>query len=181
MDARRLLPAVAVAAVVVLGGCDAEVSIGGASADGEELAEEIRAEYEDETGIALTELTCEDLDAEVGAELSCEGRNARDVELVVGGEVTSVDEGEDDIRYRWTIVRAVAPGEVYAAAARRQLEAEVGEPLADLTCPERIVVAEGETVRCELVTTDGATLGATLRLTDRAGGFDIEVDEPADR
>lgn len=174
---RRLglaLVAFVVASGFVLTGCSAEFSIGGGSeASGEELADEISSAYEKQTGIALKSLTCEGVDAEVGAEFSCSGRNASGVQLEIDGEVTDTESGGFD--YNWKVVRGVAPGVLYERALRRQIEAR-GIALSEVRCPVEIEMEVGAEVRCTATDRDGASVGVTLRLTDLDGGFDYSVE-----
>jgi hypothetical protein len=154
-------------------GCSAEVSVGGDDqASGESIAREIRKEYVADTGIALPRLTCSEVDGEVGAAISCTGRNARDIQLDLEGEVTAVD--GDGFDYNWKIASARAPGVFYERAARRVIE-QRGAAIADLRCPAQIELRVGAEVPCELVDGSGVERGMTLRLTNLDGGFDIAV------
>lgn len=174
--ARTAMAALAVSAVALaLAGCEASVSVGGdPSLSAAEIEQGIRAQYaEQNPGITLTELSCEDAEGEVGAPITCEGRNSRDVDLEIGGEVTSVDEGEDRADYDWRVTRAFAPGALYERAARRVLLDQTQTPVASVECPVRIEVVVGTKVPCTVQTTDGRSLPAVLELTDLDGGFRI--------
>jgi hypothetical protein len=159
-----------------LAGCSAEVSVGdGDQASGEHIAREIRKEYTAKTGIALPRLTCTEVDDKVGAAISCTGRNARDIQLDLEGEVTAVD--GDGFDYRWEIAEARAPGVFYERAARRVI-AQRGAPVADLRCPAQVELRVGEELLCELDTGSGPPRELTIRLTDLDGGFDTSVSPP---
>jgi hypothetical protein len=170
----RHLPALG-ALVIAMAGCEASVSIGDDSASGDEIAENVRAEYEKRTGVALEKITCDEAEGEKGAPIRCEAVNAKDVELDIGGEVTEVEDGK--VRFRWTVEEALAPGATFADAARRRLEEQAGQRAKGMTCPDRIRLREGEQVRCELETLDDKRFGVTLTLTDASGGFDAKVDD----
>ncbi|MFP5450959.1 MAG: DUF4333 domain-containing protein [Thermoleophilia bacterium] len=173
---RAALGAIAIGAVTLaLAGCEASVSVGGdPSLSAAELEQAIRDQYaEQNPGITLTELTCEDAEGEVGAEITCEGRNSREVELEIGGEVTRVDEGEETADYDWRVTRAFAPGALYERAARQVLLDQTQVPVATVECPVRIEVVVGSRVSCTVRTADGRPLPVVLELTDLDGGFRI--------
>jgi hypothetical protein len=162
-----------------LAGCSAEVSVGDKDqASGEHIAREIRAEYVEDTGIALPRLTCNEVDGEKGAAISCTGRNARDIQLDIAGKVTDVD--GDGFDYTWKIASARAPGVFYERAARRVL-AQRGAPVADLRCPAQVELRIGERFRCELDTGSGPPRGLTITLTNLDGGFETALDSAAPR
>jgi hypothetical protein len=172
--------ALALAAPIALGGCSAEVSVGGGSeASGEEIAEEIRGDYAERTGIELPKLTCEGVEGDVGARFSCSGRNARSVQLEIAGRVT--DSGGDGFDYSWKVVEGVAPGVLYERALRGALERD-GVAIAEVRCPVEVEIEVGSKLRCEATDRSGSSRGVTLHLTDLDGGFDYAVDggAPAD-
>lgn len=157
-----------------LTGCSAEVSVGDKDqASGDEIAREIRAEYVEDTGIALPRLTCSEVEGEVGAPISCSGSNARDIQLDFAGKVTAVE--GDGFSYRWKVASARAPGVFYERAARRLLE-QRGATVADLRCPAQVDLRVGEQLRCELDVGSGSPRVLTIRLTDLDGGFQTAID-----
>lgn len=164
----------AIAAGLVIAGCSAEVNVGGGSqASGEEIAEEIRGDYADQTGIEATDLTCEDVEEDAGERFECAGSNARGVQLEISGKVTETE--GDGFDYSWRVSKAIAPGVLYERALRRQIEAQ-GVALSEVRCPVDIEVEAGTEVRCVAADRDGVRRGVTLRLTDREGGFEYTVD-----
>jgi hypothetical protein len=168
-----LVPAAALVFGLVLLGCSAEFNVGGDSdASGEELAEEIRADYTDQAGVEMRGLTCEGVEGDEGEEFSCSGRNERSVQLKISGEVT--DASGDGFDYEWRVTEAVAPGVLYERALRRQLE-ERGVGLSEVRCPVEIEIDVGEEIECEATDRNGVTRTVELRLTDRDGGFDYSV------
>jgi hypothetical protein len=170
LSALAVLAAIAVVAI----GCSAEVSIGdGDGASGSEIAEAITADYEDQTGIALRSLTCEDVEGDEAEPFTCSGRSERGVQLEIDGEVT--DSESDGFEYSWEVSEAIAPGVLYERALRRELEGR-GIPLTEVRCPVEITVEEGAEVRCVATDGDGDSAGVTLTLTDLDGGFDYSVD-----
>lgn len=169
------LAAIGLLACLAFAGCSAEVNVGsGSEASGEELAEEIRADYEDQTGVAMRGLTCEGADDREGETFSCSGRNARGVQLEIDGEVT--DAGGSGFDYRWEVTAAVAPGVLYERALREQLEAR-GVALSEVRCPVEVEMEVGAELRCRATDRNGISRGVTIRLTDLDGGFDFAVDE----
>jgi hypothetical protein len=173
-----LVPAAALVFGLALLGCSAEFDVGGDSgASGEDLAEEIRADYVDQAGVEMRGLTCEGVEGNEGEKFSCSGRNERSVQLKISGEVT--DASGDGFDYEWQVTEAIAPGVLYERALRRQLE-ERGIGLAEVRCPVEIEVDVGEEIECEATDRTGVTRTVELRLTDRDGGFDYNVPEGED-
>jgi hypothetical protein len=171
-----LLAALAALPVLTFAGCSAEVSVGGGDteASGEEIAKAIEGDYEDQTGVALTRLTCESVKREVGARFECSGRNARGVQLEIDGRVTGTE--SDGFDYSWHVAAAVAPGVLYEQALRRELE-ERGISLTEVRCPLEITLEAGNRVLCEATDTGGVSRRVTLTLTDLDGGFHYSVGD----
>lgn len=169
-----LLAALAALPFLLFSGCSASVEVGGGDeeASGEEIAGKIQDDYEGKTGIALTRLTCESVKGEVGARFECSGRNARGVQIEIGGRVTDTESGGFD--YSWNVTKAVAPGVLYERALREEIE-ERGVALAAVECPIEIEVKEGATVYCEATDTEGVTRRVKLTLTDLDGHFEFAV------
>lgn len=164
-----ILPVLLVAGL--LAGCNAEVSVGEKEVSSEEVENDIRGQYEAKTDIDLPRLTCESTTAEVGETIECDGRNARDVELTITGEVTTVEDGR--VGYRWTVAKAVAPGALFADEVGRLLVKQYGPVVADVTCPDGIEVKQGVEVTCRATAKNGDTGNAVIRLTDGDGAFTI--------
>lgn len=177
-----LLAASAVAGLT-LAGCSFSCSFGEKTAGSDEMDSRLTDSYEERTGIPLTSVDCPGVKAEVGEQFSCTGTNERDIELEIDGKVTAV-ESDDNIKFRWDVVSATAPGELYSTAARQSLEQQSGRALNSVSCPDRIRIERGAEVGCTVETVNGETLDATLTLTDLDGGFRIDVDRsgspPAD-
>ena len=166
--------AAALACGLSLYGCSAEVNVGGGTeASGDELAEEIRGDYVDQTGIELPGLTCEGVKEDVGAHFSCSGHNARGVQLEVSGKVTDTE--GDGFDYNWHVSKALAPGVLYERALRRQIEAH-GVALSEVRCPVQIEVKVGTKLHCVAADGNGIRRGVTIHLTDLDGGFGYSVD-----
>ena len=172
MPIRTLLPVAALAATL-LAGCSGEVSVGGGKqVSAEDVERDIRGAYEAQTDIDLTRMTCESTDAKVGAKIDCDGRNARDVTLTFAGEITAVD--DDGVDYDWKVVKAVAPGDLFANAVGKLLVQKYGPVVADVTCPAKIEVRKGAEVTCEAKAKNGDVGKAVLVLTDTDGKFSIK-------
>ncbi len=179
--ATRLLAAViaflATLVAILAAGCSAEIQIGAErQVSGSEIATEIRGEYDElegPNGIRIDAITCEEVEAEVDAPIRCDGRNTREIDLEISGEVTAVR--SDGIDYRWQIVRAFAPGTFYASAARELVEERLGQSLRDLRCPTRIELREGDVVGCEAESSAGEPIPVELLLTDLDGGFRLRL------
>lgn len=171
-----LLIAGSAVAALTFAGCSFSCSIGEKTASSSELNDRLTDSYEERTGIVLTDIDCDEVKAEVGEDFSCSGTNAREIDLEIAGSVTSV-ESDDQIKFRWDVVGATAPGELYSSAAEKTLEQQTGRPLNSVTCPDRIPIERGAEVDCTVETAGGQELGATLTLTDLDGGFRINVDQ----
>ncbi len=169
-----IVAAVAIVLCLAVAGCSAEVNVGGGSeASGEEIAREIRKGYVKRTGIELSRLTCESVEADIGARFSCSGRNDNSIQLEIAGKVTDATAG--DINYSWNVVNAIAPGVLYERALRDSIE-EGGVALSEVRCPVEVEVKVGSKVRCTATDRGGSSREVTLRLTDLDGGFEYDVD-----
>jgi|LakMenEpi03Aug12_release.lakeMendotaPanAssembly.Ray.scaffolds.fasta_scaffold78446_3 hypothetical protein len=177
MPARPIAFLVAVASVLGLAGCDFYCSVGG-SIPPEELEKQVRLSYEDETGIVVKSINCEEADDDTGSPISCEATNAGGVDLTIEGEVTSYDSEAEKVRFDWEVTKAVAPGTLYGDAAAMTLADSTGVAIAEVRCPEEIVVKEGARVECTAIAPNGAESGVTLILTDGDGGFRVQLAEP---
>lgn len=177
MSARPIAVLVAVASVFGLAGCNFYCSVGG-SIPPEELEKQIRLSYEDETGIVVKSISCEEADDDTGSPISCRATNAGGVELEIDGEVTSYDSETEKVEFDWEVTRAVAPGALYADAAATTLTDSTGVAISEVRCPEKIVVKKGARVECTAIAPNGAESGVTLILTDRDGGFRVQLAEP---
>lgn len=178
MMARSFASLFAIALTLGLAGCDFYCSVGG-SVPAEELEKQVRLSYEDETGIVVRSITCEEADDDTGSPISCEAVNAGGVELMIEGEVTSYDSETEKVRFDWEVTRAVAPGSLYAEAAATTLSESTGVPISEVRCPEKIAVKKGARVQCTAIAPNGAKSEVTLILTDRDGGFRVQLAEPA--
>lgn len=175
---RSLAALLAGLCAVLFAGCSFSCSIGGdPTVSASELQSQVETSYVDQTGIELTSISCEETAAEVGGPINCEATNASDVDLVIEGEITAVNEDDDKVEFDWEVASAMVPGTHYAQEAERVLEHQVGKPISKIECPERVELEPNGEFRCTLTTPDGTELGATVTMTDGDGGFDIKVDE----
>ena len=165
-------------AALALAGCEFSCTLGG-SIPAEELERQVRLSYEDEIGIVIRSITCEESDPDTGSPISCRAVNEAGVELTIRGEVTSYDGVDEIADFDWQVTRAVAPGTVYADAARQTIEREFGVTVDRVECPDRIVVETGARVSCTAVEPGGVRTGIVLTLTDRDGGFRVTVEGSA--
>ncbi len=170
------------ALATLLAGCSGEVSIGTSKdISGSDIARDLTEEYntrEKESGITMTSLTCEEVKARVGATIRCAGRNSKDIELELGGEITSTSGGGAD--YRWRTTKAFAPGTFFAASLRPQIEEKLGNPIREVRCPTRVQLGKGRTFRCEVDVTTTRSGVATLEQTDASGSYRWRLgDAPA--
>lgn len=156
-----------------MAGCGGEMTV---SAD--ELAKQVETSYVDQTGVEIESITCEEVTAaEVGGAISCQATNTAGADLTIAGEITVVNEDDEQVDFDWEVASAQVPGAHYAQEAERVLEQQVGSPISSIECPEKVELKPNSEFRCTLTTPDGSELGATVTMTDGEGGFDIKVDE----
>lgn len=167
----------AVAATVLLAGCEFSCSLGN-SISSDELERQVADSYEEEVGLILTSITCEEAKPDKGSPISCRATNSPGVDLWIEGTVTSYDTGTQIADFDWEVVRAESPGRIYANAAVGTIEQEWGFPVDRIECPDQIRVETGEKVECIAIEPDGVRTTLILTLTDDEGGFDIEVKGP---
>lgn len=175
---RRTAAAVlALAAGLLMAGCSFSCSFGEKTVSADELGKQVEASYVEQTGIELESISCDEVKAEVGEQIACEATNAAEVDLVIEGKITTVDDSGNKVDFDWKVASAEVPGAHYAEAAEKALEQQPGKPVSGIECPERVKLeAEGE-FRCTLTAPDGSELGATVTMTDAEGGFDVKVDD----
>lgn len=166
---RRLLPLL-LALPLVLAACGGEQTV-----DADKAEEEISKGFEKQvSGAQVESIECdEDIKAEKGAKGGCKMTRDGDIRLDVSVTVTSEDDGG---RIRWLVTGGTRAGKGVEEEASAALERQVGRAPDVVSCPERVNIKKGATTRCE-VTADAQTYGATVTITDDAGGFDIQVDE----
>lgn len=178
MTTRALSLPLAVLAVLALAGCSGEVSVGSNNdVSATKVADDIRGSYEAKTDIDLPRLTCEPTEAEVGARIDCDGRNARDITLTIEGEVTEVD--GDTIGYRWNVTKGIAPGTLFANEVGRLLTNRYGPVVADVQCPKEIELRKDVEFSCAATARNGDTGTAVLVLTDADGKFTLKTFDGA--
>lgn len=170
---RVAFPSIIAAACLGLTACSGEVSVGKPKdLTGEAVAKDLRQEYADrekDTGITLTSLTCQGVEAEVDAVITCSGRNSKDIDLELTGVVTSTDGSGVD--YRWRIAKAYAPGLLFERPLRPQVERALRRPVRDVTCPVRVLVATDGRFQCAVELTAKARFVVDVRQTNSSGGF----------
>lgn len=174
----RVLATVGLIATVGLAGCNFYCSVGG-SIPSAELERKVRLGYEDQTGIVMKSISCEEADDDTGSPISCRATNAGGVDLKIDGEVTSYDPDTEKVGFDWEVTRAVAPGSLYGDEAAASLTQQTGVPVAEVRCPDEIVVEKGARVKCTAISPSGAEAEATLILTDGDGGFRVQLSGPS--
>lgn len=172
---RLVLIGAALSATLLLAGCEFSCSIGGNTVSSEELDKQVRIAYEDETGILLTSIDCEEADSDIGSPINCLATNENDLELTIEGEVTDLNSDTDRIRFDWQVVSASAPGVAFEVAAARSLRNQTGAVISDVTCPQKITLEAGTIVDCTGVDSQGNERELVLTLTDRKGAFDVNL------
>jgi hypothetical protein len=135
----------------------------------------VRISYEDETGVLLSSIKCEEADADTGSEINCIATNENDVDLKIEGEVTSYDSDTEKVKFDWEVVSASGPGQPFAVAARNSLANQSNVPLTNVVCPDKIELKTGNKVDCTAVDIAGNDRDLVLTLTDEEGGFDVRL------
>lgn len=184
MSRKRLIAIGAtIVTALLLAGCEYSCSVGN-TVSAEELDKQVRLSYEDETGVLLTSIECEEADADPGSEISCVATNEAGLDLTIEGEVTSYDSETEKVKFDWEVVSAVAPGETFAIAARNSLARQSGVPLENVSCPDGIELRKGNKVNCTAEDVAGNSRDLVLTLTDEEGAFDVRLKpldtKPAD-
>ncbi len=175
MNSKRLvLIGAALSASLLLAGCEFSCSIG-SNVSAEELDKQVRLAFEDETGVLLTSIDCEEADADVGSPISCAATNENGIDLAIEGEVTEFNSDTDRVRFDWEVVSAAAPGEAFEVAAARSLRAQTGIAIRNVSCPEKIDLQRGNEVDCTGVDAQGNDRELVLTLTDEEGAFDVNL------
>lgn len=166
--------------LLVASGCSGSVSIGSTDpvVKQSKLEEQISAFYTDQ-GAASADVTCP-------GDLTGKVDNTIDCDAVIGDQmsratltVTSVD--GTDVNFDVTPT-PILSAEQAATTAANELAEQVGEAAPDITCPDQLVGAAGETLVCSLAVGDEA-YDTTLTVTGNDGGsvqFDVQVaDTPS--
>ena len=175
MKSKRLvLIGSAIAASFLLAGCEFSCSVGN-NVSAEELDKQVRLSFEDQTGVLLTSIDCDETDADVGSEITCDATNENNVDLKIEGKVTEFNSGTDKIKFDWEIVSAAAPGSSFERAARRSLAQQTGVVINDVKCPGKIDLVRGNEVDCTAVDLQGNEREVVLTLTDDVGAFDVNL------
>jgi hypothetical protein len=168
---------------LLLAGCEYSCSIGN-TVSAEELDKQVRISFEDETGVLLTSIECEEADADVGSEINCEATNENDLELTIEGTVTSYDSDTEKVKFDWEVVSATAPGDNFAVAAKSSLASQSSVQLDNVACPDRIELEPGNKIDCTAEDINGNDRDLVLTLTDDEGGFNVRLKplatKPAD-
>ncbi|MGB0119997.1 MAG: DUF4333 domain-containing protein [Solirubrobacterales bacterium] len=159
-----------VATVLLVTGCDAEVSTGdGTGIDTASVEQTITKLYPAQSdGLELIAIECEDADAKVGTEFDCAASNDNGVDLEIVSVVTSVDEDSERIKFNFDVTRAVAEGTTFSEVAAKTIGNGV-----EVECPDGIVIEKGTEVDCVATLPDGSERDVYLTLTDGNGGFNI--------
>ena len=175
MNSKRLvLIGVALSASALLAGCEFSCSIGN-NVSSEELNKQVRLAFEDETGVLLTSIECDQADADVGSAINCVATNQNEVELTIEGEVTDFNSDTDKVRFNWEVVSASAPGGAFETAAARSLRSQTGVVINDVNCPQKIELKRGSEVDCTGVDVQNNERELVLTLTDEEGAFDVNL------
>lgn len=166
---RAVLPLLAVAGPIGLTAC------GDSSIDTAEIEEAVVSQFAAQN-VALTDTSCEDVDAEVGAPVRCTALNPQRTKLFIEGKVTAIEDGKG--RFEVVAARGEAQGTAVAAEAKALLEAEVGQKAKAMTCPETVDMPTEKPVRCTLTVGGGARYGVSVSVDDK-GKISAVVDDEA--
>jgi hypothetical protein len=171
---RPAVIAAACAATLLLAGCEFSCSTG-STVSPEELATQVQDSYENQTDLALTSITCQEADAEVGEPISCEAVNENDLAFEITGEITEYDSDNDRVKFDWELGTVMAPGATFAETAQRALLRQSGAELTNVQCPEQVTLAKGEVFDCTATDANGDERTVQITQTDESGGFDAKL------
>lgn len=161
-------------AIVAIGVASAGLAgCGSSTIDTSEVEDTIVAEFAKQR-IPLTDTSCEEVEAEVGADVRCTALNPQHTKLFIEGKVTAIEDGRG--RFEVKAVRGEADGDAVAAQARRVLEARVGQRAEAMTCPDTVDVPTTQPVRCTLTVPGGTRYGVSVTF-DANGEMSAQVDD----
>jgi hypothetical protein len=176
----RIFAVLAVTAVgVIAAGCEAEVDVGGSQVNKDDAQNTIKRQYTDQyPDITLTSIDCESTDAKVGNTFTCAAENSSGMKLDIDAKINEVDESDETVKFRWTVVKAVSDGSAYEKPAVNALR-KAGTPVTSIDCPTFEIV-KGHVVACDATMDDGSTEKAVITLTNGNGGFRVRLAGPPD-
>lgn len=172
------LPLVVLTAVALLAGCEASVSTGDDNVDADEVTGKITSQYKEQTGLKLTEITCTEVEAKVGATFTCKGKNSADVSLEIDGTVNKLDESTDEAKFNWDTVKAIAGPTTFTSTAVDALRG-VGRAIDSIECPGDTEIKKGEVIACTGTMDDGSKRKVKITLKDGNGAIHVDLLGPA--
>jgi len=177
LSSKRFGLVLLIAATGLIAGCEASVSTGGDEIDADDAAKTIQSQYPSQAdGLKLTEISCDSTDAEVDATFDCTAKNDAGVSLDIKGTINEVNKDTDNIKFDWTITKAVSDGKAYSDVAVTTLQKQ-GYAVESMECPE-FEIKTGVKVDCDVTMDDGSSQTATITLTNDNGGFDVVTSGP---
>jgi len=169
------LPLVIVTAATLIAGCEASVSTGD-NVDADELTSKITAEYKNQTGLEMSGLECEEVEAKADATFTCTASNSVDVSLDLDGRIKSVD--GDNVDFHWEVATATAGPTTFTSTALDALKG-VGRAVESIDCPGGTVIAKGNVVECVGTMDNGTKRQVKITMTNGDGNIDVDLLGPA--
>lgn len=138
----------------------------------EGLAKSLKADYRSKVGWPLTKVSCDDVKAENGVEVTCEGVDEGGTEFQITGEVKSrAESAKPEVQWGDRTVLRIGGGH-YELLAEDLLNENSSEEFTDASCPGTVAPKAGERLTCT-VKVSGAKTEITLITTDDSEGFRI--------
>jgi hypothetical protein len=174
ITARRLaLPLVIITSAAMLAGCEASFSTGDDNVNADDITSQITTQYKKQTGLELSDLTCDEVEAKVGATFKCTASNSADVSLDFDGKINKVDEGDDKVGLHWEVATATAGPTTFTSTAVDALQG-IGRAVDSIECPGGTVIEKGNVIDCVGTMDDGSK--RQVKITLKNGNGDIHVD-----
>lgn len=170
------LPLVIISAAALLAGCEASVSTGDDNVNADEVSSKITAEYKKQTGLDMSGLECEEVEAKAGETFTCTASNSVDVSLDLDGRIKSVE--GDNVDFHWEVATATAGPTTFTSTALDALQG-IGRAVESIECPGGTVIAKGNVIECVGTMDNGTKRQVKITMTNGDGNIDVNLLGPA--
>ena len=181
ISARTLaLPLVIITSIALLSGCEASFSVGEDenTVNADEITSQITTQYDKQTGLKISDLTCKEVEAKVGATFTCTASNSSDVSLDIDGKINKVSENDDKVGLHWEVATATAGPTTFTASALKALQG-IGRAIDSIECPGGTVIKKGNVIECVGTMDNGTKRQVKVTMTNGNGDIDVNLLGPA--
>lgn len=67
----------------------------------DELEKQVSQSYEQQAGVGLSSISCQEAATDVGSPISCDATNADGIKLAITGKVTAYDSDSQSVDFSW--------------------------------------------------------------------------------